>query len=90
LRGSVAAVALPDCSARAQLPLRDLGRYGWAEHWEAVFKRFDAIEERLVDVGRALELPNAVTVAAMKAADRGEGLTVGSVEELFEELKRDD
>jgi hypothetical protein len=33
--------------------------------------------------------PHAETIAALEAADRGETVKVGSVEELFEELHRD-
>jgi hypothetical protein len=44
-----------------RLRLRDLGRYGWAEHWEAVFRRFDEIEALVKPV------PNVETIAALEA-----------------------
>jgi DNA-damage-inducible protein J len=34
--------------------------------------------------------PNAETVAAMEAADRGEFVTVGSIDDLFADLHADD
>jgi DNA-damage-inducible protein J len=35
-------------------------------------------------------IPNEETIAAMEAAQRGELITVGSIEELFAELNADD
>jgi predicted transcriptional regulator len=37
-----------------------------------------------------LERPNAEAIAGMEAADRGEVVTVDTVEEFFEQLHRED
>jgi hypothetical protein len=74
----------------------DGGLRVWSDELPGLVLSHSDARAVLADIGPALQniwldhTPNAATIAALEAADRGEVVTVGSIEELFEELHRED